>query len=91
HQAASSARDIVVGIRPESLALAAPDQDPAIDATVEVVELTGPELVVTATIGDQRLTASLPPRSRISAGMAQRFAADLHALHVFDRASGRRL
>ncbi|MDA4805497.1 TOBE domain-containing protein, partial [Enterobacter hormaechei] len=61
---AGQARDVVIGIRPESLSLTpAGDAALGIDAMVEVVELTGPELVVTSTIGSQRLTASLPPKS----------------------------
>ena len=89
---AGQARDVVIGIRPESLSLApAGDAALGIDAMVEVVELTGPELVVTSTIGSQRLTASLPPKSAVTAGMAQRFAIDAGALHIFDKATGRRL
>ena len=61
----------------------------AIEAKVEVVELTGPELVVTSTIGSQRLTASLPPRSQIAVGTSQRFNIDASALHIFDKATGK--
>lgn len=89
---AGQARDVIIGIRPESLSLApAGDAALGIDAMVEVVELTGPELVVTSTIGSQRLTASLPPKSAVTAGMAQRFAIDAGALHIFDKATGKRL
>ncbi|EJN06253.1 sn-glycerol-3-phosphate ABC transporter ATP-binding protein UgpC [Phyllobacterium sp. YR531] len=92
HKAASLARDITVGIRPEGLTLSNEEETGfAIDAKIEVVELTGPELVVSATVGKQRLTASLPPRSQVTAGTSQRFAIDADALHVFDRATEKRI
>ncbi len=84
------ARSVIVGIRPESLTLApADDSGFNIEAKVEVVELTGPELVVTSTIGSQRLTASLPPKSKVMVGASQRFGIDASALHVFDKATER--
>jgi multiple sugar transport system ATP-binding protein len=91
-QRAAKARNVVVGIRPESLTLAAAGEiGLTIEAKVEVVELTGPELVVTSTIGSQRLTASLPPRSQVTVGSAQRFNIDASALHVFDRKTEKRI
>ncbi|MBB3233569.1 ABC transporter ATP-binding protein [Phyllobacterium endophyticum] len=88
---AASARDVIIGIRPESLTLASRDGGLAIEAEVDVVELTGPELVVTSTIGNQRLTASLPPKTRIAVGATQRFDVDASALHIFDKATGQRI
>ena len=86
------ARNVVIGIRPESLSLVSgDDKGPTIDAKVEVVELTGPELVVTSTIGSQRLTASLPPRSKVTVGTSQRFSIDASALHIFDKATEKRM
>ena len=64
---------------------------PAISATVEVVELTGPELVVSASIGRQRIMACLPPRSRIAAGQRLTFAFEEDAMHLFDAESGLRI
>ncbi|UXN58793.1 ABC transporter ATP-binding protein [Phyllobacterium zundukense] len=89
---AANARDVIIGIRPESLTMASSeDAGLAIEAKVEVVELTGPELVVTSTIGSQRLTASLPPRSQMAVGASQRFNIDASALHIFDKATGKRI
>ncbi len=89
---AGRVREIIVGIRPESLALAAAgDSGLTIEAKVEVVELTGPELVVTSMIGGQRLTASLPPRSQVAVGSTQHFSFDATALHIFDKATGKRI
>ncbi len=81
---------LVLGIRPEALQLDAA-AGPAISATVEVVELTGPELVVSASIGSQRIMACLPPRSRIAAGQRLTFAFEEDAMHLFDAESGLRI
>ncbi|ATU95950.1 sugar ABC transporter ATP-binding protein (plasmid) [Phyllobacterium zundukense] len=91
-ESAGKARNVIVGIRPENLTLASGDDiGLAIEAKVVVVELTGPELVVTSTIGSQRLTASLPPRSQVTVGMLQRFSIDASALHVFDKVTEKRI
>ena len=83
---------LVAGIRPEALHLAAAQATPySFDAVVESVELTGPELLVAARLGAQRITASLPPRSVVKAGETHRFAFDEEALHLFDPATGRAL
>jgi multiple sugar transport system ATP-binding protein len=83
---------LVVGIRPEALRLAGDQQTAArLDAVVEVVELTGPELVATARIGTQRLVASLPPRTRLAEGAACTFATEEAWLHLFDPQSGEAL
>mgnify|MGYP001057617310 CR=1 FL=1 len=81
---------LLVGVRPETLHLAGDDATQfSFAAEIEGVELTGPELIVTARLGTQRITASLPPRSRMEAGQAQRFAFDEEALHLFDPATGK--
>ena len=91
-ESAGKASDVIIGIRPESLTLAVEAETGiGIEAKVEVVELTGPELVVTSTIGSQRLTASLPPRSQVAVGTSQRFNIDASALHIFDKATGKRV
>jgi multiple sugar transport system ATP-binding protein len=82
---------LVLGIRPENLRLSSDGEGPALEAHVDVVELTGPELVVSAMVGTQRITASLPPKSDIKAGTRRRFAFDAESLHVFDKGTGKRL
>ncbi|MEP9373798.1 sn-glycerol-3-phosphate ABC transporter ATP-binding protein UgpC [Mesorhizobium sp. KR1-2] len=82
---------LVLGVRPENLRLASDSEAPSFEANVEVVELTGPELVVSATVGPQRITASLSPKSDIQAGTRRRFALDADALHVFDKETEKRL
>ncbi|MDR7223366.1 sn-glycerol-3-phosphate ABC transporter ATP-binding protein UgpC [Aminobacter aminovorans] len=84
---------LALGIRPEALRLASADQTGghALSARIEVVELTGPELVTTARLGQQKLTACLAPRARVSQGDVAAFAVDDDALHLFDPATGQAL
>ncbi|MDK1377953.1 MULTISPECIES: ABC transporter ATP-binding protein [unclassified Sinorhizobium] len=89
---AAAGRRVKVGIRPEALRLANTDTPGAsVRAQVEVVELTGPELVTTAKLGEQTITACLPPRTRFGAGSQQLFSFDEAVLHLFDPESGRSL
>jgi multiple sugar transport system ATP-binding protein len=81
---------MVAGIRPEALRVAtSAATDLSLPVEIEVVELTGPELVTTARIGAQRLTACLPPRSRLAKGETCSFAFDEAALRLFDPATGK--
>ncbi|AYG64661.1 MULTISPECIES: ABC transporter ATP-binding protein [unclassified Rhizobium] len=83
----SQGQELVVGIRPEMLRL---DEQGLLEAVCEVAELTGPELIVTAKAGSQRLMACLPPRTAIAEGQAFKLGFDASALHLFDRATARR-
>ncbi|MBV7518138.1 ABC transporter ATP-binding protein [Ensifer sp. ENS12] len=88
----SDGQRVKAGIRPEALRLAAGDEPaPQFKARIEVVELTGPELVTTARIGDQRITACLPPRSSVLSGEERAFTIEADALHLFDPDTGRSL
>ncbi len=82
---------LALGIRPEALRLAsaADAGGHALPVQIEVVELTGPELVATARIGQQKLTACLAPRTRVGQGDAAAFMVDDEALHLFDPVTGR--
>ncbi|WP_019172536.1 ABC transporter ATP-binding protein [Pseudaminobacter salicylatoxidans] len=84
-------QNLVLGIRPENLRLASDDEALVLEAAVDVVELTGPELVVNAMVGAQRITATLPPKSGIETGSPRRFGFDAGAVHVFDKETGKRL
>ncbi|WEX75636.1 ABC transporter ATP-binding protein [Sinorhizobium numidicum] len=89
---AAAGRRVKIGIRPEALRLAEADASGIrLAARVEVMELTGPELVTTAKIGEERITACLPPRTAITSGSAHVFSFDEAALHLFDPESGRSL
>jgi len=81
---------VVVGIRPEALRLATgAAAELSLPVEIDVVELTGPELVTTARIGTQRLTACLPPRARVAKGETCAFAFDEETLRLFDPTTGK--
>ncbi|AGS23185.1 sn-glycerol-3-phosphate ABC transporter ATP-binding protein [Rhizobium etli] len=85
-KAAADGRDLILGIRPEALRTAG--SGASFEAIVEVAELTGPELVVTALAGNQRLMACLPPRTQVRDGEKLALFADEEALHLFDAQTG---
>jgi multiple sugar transport system ATP-binding protein len=83
-------QQVIVGIRPESFRIEN-DTGLLLKARCEVAELTGPELIVTANAGGQRVLASLPPRFRFSEGEMLDLCFDEAALHLFDASSGQRI
>ncbi|MBB3161004.1 multiple sugar transport system ATP-binding protein [Rhizobium laguerreae] len=85
-EAVGNGRDLILGIRPE--ALRTDGAGPSIEATLEVAELTGPELVVTALAGNQRLMACLPPRTPIRNNEKLTLFFDEEAMHLFDPQTG---
>jgi multiple sugar transport system ATP-binding protein len=87
--AAEGAR-ITVGLRPQHLRLANPD-DPALEAEVTLVEALGAETVVHATLpGGARILTVLPGQPGLHRGDRVRLDFDREALHGFD-ADGLRL
>ena len=82
-------RRLVIGIRPEAIGTAG--EGIGLAARCEVAELTGPELVVTAAMGNQRLVAALPASSRITPGDEIVLGVDPGAFHVFDAQTEQRL
>ncbi|EJZ17580.1 sn-glycerol-3-phosphate ABC transporter ATP-binding protein UgpC [Rhizobium sp. Pop5] len=83
---AGNGRDLILGIRPEALRL--DGAGPAIEAIPEVAELTGPELVLTALAGNQRLMACLPPRTPVRDNKKLTLFFDEEAMHLFDPQTG---
>jgi multiple sugar transport system ATP-binding protein len=73
---------LVAGIRPESLRRQA--EGASLPVRCDVVELTGPELVVTGLVGEQRLVATLPPANPPSPGDVLALGAEPGSLHLFD-------
>jgi len=88
-EAMAPGRRVTLGIRPEAIGKS---REPLfLDARCEVAELTGPELVVTARIGDQRVVAAMPADAGIKAGDEITINADATAFHVFDAETEQRL
>jgi multiple sugar transport system ATP-binding protein len=86
---ATEERKLIFGVRPETMRLGGGEF--ALDVRADVAELTGPELVLTALAGSQRIMACLPPRSDISQGAALTLSFDEAVAHLFDPESGRAL
>ncbi|WPE23827.1 sn-glycerol-3-phosphate ABC transporter ATP-binding protein UgpC [Shinella zoogloeoides] len=82
-------RKLVLGLRPEAVRTGG--EGLRLAARCEVAELTGPERIVTVTVGGQRLVAALPASARIEAGGDVFLTVDPAALHVFDAETEQRL
>ena len=89
----SQDRRVVIGIRPEHLALGngAALGPGAVPATVEVVELLGSEAVFHSRAGDDLLVAKSESHRAPSVGERVTLVLDLESLHVFDAETERRL
>jgi multiple sugar transport system ATP-binding protein len=86
-------RRVVIGIRPEHLALGngAAGGPGAVPATVEVVELLGSEAVFHSRAGDDVLVAKSESHRAPSVGERVTLVLDLESLHVFDAETEQRL
>ncbi|WP_167051342.1 sn-glycerol-3-phosphate ABC transporter ATP-binding protein UgpC [Salinibacterium sp. ZJ77] len=82
--------DAVLGIRPEHLEL---DGRGAVqlDLTVDNIENLGHETLIFASLDTQKIVLRASPDTAIQTGDALRAGAPIEHLHLFDRASGRRL
>jgi ABC-type sugar transport system ATPase subunit len=80
--------DVVLGVRPGDLRLAAD----GVPARVDFVEDLGDALIVNLTVGDQRAKLKTDPAiAPLAEGQAVHLTFAPEAAHLFDRASGQRL
>ncbi len=87
-----AAADLTVGVRPGDLRIVAADGGQSgIGATVEFVEDLGDSAIVNLRAGEQRLKARHPNGASLAEGQDVRLDFAPAALHLFDRASGRRI
>ncbi|SJN12339.1 Glycerol-3-phosphate ABC transporter, ATP-binding protein UgpC (TC 3.A.1.1.3) [Leucobacter sp. 7(1)] len=91
-------REIVVGVRPEHLRVhaggapaAVPTAGIALRGTVELVENLGREQLVHCTVGEDRVTVACDRDAQWRPGELVVLDAPSAHVHLFDRASGRRL
>ncbi len=86
-------RDVVLGVRPEDIALEARDADaPAsIESTVTTVEPLGAEFLLSFALGTHEIMAKIAGRALPNVGDKLRFAFNMGHAHVFDAATGRSL
>jgi multiple sugar transport system ATP-binding protein len=73
-------------VRPEDLTVAnaANADDPSFDATIEVVEQLGSEILLDMKVGDGVMVASVEPSVRVKVRDKLRLAMRPSRLHVFD-------
>ncbi|MEA2873068.1 MAG: multiple sugar transport system ATP-binding protein [Hyphomicrobiales bacterium] len=79
-------RDVTLGIRPEDLtvASAADGDDLSFDATIEVVEQLGSEILLDMKVGDGVMVASVEPSVKVKVRDRLRLAMRPSRLHLFD-------
>ncbi|HDR27768.1 TOBE domain-containing protein, partial [Rhodovulum sp.] len=88
-------REVVLGLRPETI-FAAGAKLPGpnrylFEASVEVVEPTGPDTMLVFQIGGQDLVARVRPEDIATPGAAFRFEVDMGKAKLFDADTGRSL
>ncbi len=83
----TSGQNVIYGIRPEHLQIT----DTGLPATVRVVEPTGPETQIYATLGGARIVALAKDRPTVSVGQAMHLTVDQSRLHLFDAATSQRI
>jgi multiple sugar transport system ATP-binding protein len=87
--------EVVAGLRPEDLRLAAAGataaRAPRLAAVLELIEPVGNEVFLSARAGDTELMLRTPPHSLPEAGEAVTLTFAPQRLHLFDPQTGRRL
>jgi len=81
-----SAASLIVGIRPEDLAISDDDQN-GIQGRVELVEYLGSETILTIDAGGHEWRVKLNGRQRVSRDESLRFAASNENIYLFDTRS----
>ena len=91
-------REIVLGVRPEHLTIfptgshhAVPTSGAAMRGTVELIENLGREQLVHCRVGENRVVVACAREEAHEVGEPVVIAAEAERVHLFDRASGRRL
>ncbi|MDH1696652.1 MULTISPECIES: sn-glycerol-3-phosphate ABC transporter ATP-binding protein UgpC [unclassified Pseudomonas] len=86
-------REIILGIRPEQIALGAADGNglPAIRAEVQVIEPTGPDLLVFVTLNQTKVCCRLAPDVACRVGDTLNLQFDPARVLLFDATNGERL
>lgn len=91
-----SGREVIIGIRPESIVRSGPDRklsadEFVVDGKIDVIEPTGAETLVVFSLGGVDITAKAHPKEAIHKGRNDRFAIDMSAISLFDAKSEKRI
>jgi len=90
-EAVRGADRVTLGVRPEDVALVAPDDDATFAARVDVVEPMGDENVVHLTAGEETLVATVSGMRRVESGSEVGVSLPPETIHLFDGATGEAL
>ncbi|MFT8870699.1 MAG: sn-glycerol-3-phosphate ABC transporter ATP-binding protein UgpC [Sporolactobacillus sp.] len=94
HRAALASRDaqsVIIGIRPEDIALGGSDGDGTLRVRLKVVENLGADYLAYFDLGSDHLTARLSNAVKPEAMADANLTFNFEKLHVFDSQSGRRI
>ena len=82
-------RELILGIRPEHIYDKHVKGEFAggepLEATVEVVEPIGSQVILLASCGSENLTACVDPQTRAKPNTVMKFVVDTNRLHLFDK------
>ncbi len=82
HAGSVDGRKFIVGIRPEHFSAGV--SEVSLTCQVQVVEPLGSDTLVHFAIGDETLTARMPPETQIKAGETLKIGVDPAKIHLFD-------
>lgn len=88
---APDTRSVVAGIRPEALVFSEEGRKASLKMKVETVELTGPEVLISGSVGQQTLMTTANPDTQVRVGEQVTLYFDPSSLCLFDPESGKRL
>ncbi|MDH6279270.1 ABC transporter ATP-binding protein [Prescottella agglutinans] len=83
--------DVTIGIRPEHLRPGTGSEPVSLTATVDSIENLGSEEIAYCTVGDATVCVRSPRPIAMHVGQTLSLTTDPEHVHLFDRASGRRL
>jgi sn-glycerol 3-phosphate transport system ATP-binding protein len=83
---------VLLGVRPESVRIASPDEPGSVEAVVNYIEELGPSRLIHTSVGGNRIVAVVESSDReIATGSRLHVSFDANAIHCFAAESGRRL
>ncbi|HXI11374.1 MAG TPA: sn-glycerol-3-phosphate ABC transporter ATP-binding protein UgpC [Thermoanaerobaculia bacterium] len=83
--------EMVLGVRPEDIAVSSSDGEAGIEMALELLEPVGNEIFIYARAGANQVVARVPPQQLPLPGETIRLAFQSDRLHLFDRESGQRI
>lgn len=89
--AVTAGEKVIYGVRPEHLRMADADDSTALPCTIGVIEPTGLEMHVKATLFGEDFLATFRERTDLTPGQEIRLHPDLDNVHLFNAESGARI